>query len=145
LRAILSGLQETLQETWLQDKECRAGAGELALNRAMCHAEIGIHDDDSAFKMTKKQKFPHLVGSKWTAQQSTWGWRHFQVANRKNEGQWVFAELVAACDPDVRFWMNAQQLRQRSLWQAGWKSLAEQRPSELADDAEETQEYQAPA
>jgi len=111
----------------------------------MCHAEIGIHGDDSALKMTKKQKFPHLVGSKWTAQQSTWGWRHFQVVNRKNEGQWVFAELVAACDPGVRFWMNAQQLKQRSLWQAGWKSLAEQRASGLADDAEETQEYQAPA
>lgn len=73
--------------------------------------------------MTKKQKFPHLVGSKWTAQQETWGWRHFQVVNRKNEGEWVFAEMVAACDPSVRFWMNAKLLKQRSLWQSGWQPL----------------------
>ena len=54
------------------------------------------------------------------------GWRHFQVVNRKNEGQWVFAEMVAACDPTVRFWLNAKQLKNRSMWQAGWQSLQEQ-------------------
>jgi tryptophan-rich hypothetical protein len=73
----------------------------------------------------QKQKFPYLVGSKWTAQQTLMGWRHFQVMNRKNQGQWVFAELVAACDPNVRFWINAQQLKKRSLWQAGWQPLQE--------------------
>ncbi|MGB3570897.1 MAG: TIGR02450 family Trp-rich protein, partial [Phormidesmis sp.] len=30
---------------------------------------------------TAKKKFPHLVGSKWTAQQKTMGWRHFHVVN----------------------------------------------------------------
>lgn len=78
-----------------------------------------------AIAMSKKQKFPYLVGSKWTAQQTTWGWRHFQVVNRKNQGRWVFAEMVAACDPTVRFWLNAQQLKDRQLWQAGWQSLQE--------------------
>lgn len=76
--------------------------------------------------MAKKQKFPHLVGSKWTAQQKTLGWRHFQVVNRKQEGNWVFAELVAACDPKVRFWINAKGLKNRNLWIAGWQSLQEQ-------------------
>lgn len=75
--------------------------------------------------MPKKQKFPHLVGSKWTAQQKLMGWRHFQVVNRKNEGKWVFAEIVAACDPNVRFWLNAKQLKNRSMWQSGWQSLQE--------------------
>jgi tryptophan-rich hypothetical protein len=75
--------------------------------------------------MSKKQKFPYLVGSKWTSQQTTWGWRHFQVVNRKNEGRWVFAEMVAACDPTVRFWLSAQQLKDQQLWQAGWQSLQE--------------------
>lgn len=84
-------------------------------------------------KMAKKQKFPHLVGSKWTAQQETWGWRHFQVVNRKNQGQWVFAELVAACDPSVRFWMNAQPLKDRSQWQAGWQPLQSLRPDQVSD------------
>ncbi|MBW4519383.1 MAG: TIGR02450 family Trp-rich protein [Scytolyngbya sp. HA4215-MV1] len=75
--------------------------------------------------MSKKQKFPYLVGSKWTAQQATMGWRHFQVINRKNQGTWVFAEVVAACDSDVRFWLNARLLKDRRLWQAGWQSLQE--------------------
>lgn len=75
--------------------------------------------------MAKKQKFPFLVGSKWTAQQKSWGWRHFQVVNRKNEGKFIFAELVASCDSQVRFWLNAQQLKDRSLWIPGWLPLQE--------------------
>ena len=75
--------------------------------------------------MIKKQKYPYLLGSKWTARVKTWGWRHFQVANRKNEGKWVFAEMVASCDPAIRFWINAQQLREREIWQAGWVPLKE--------------------
>jgi tryptophan-rich hypothetical protein len=75
--------------------------------------------------MSQKQKFPHLLGSKWTAQQPTLGWRHFRVINRKNEGKWVFAELVAACDESVRLWVNAQALKDRDLWAAGWQTLEE--------------------
>lgn len=73
---------------------------------------------------SRRQKFPHLLGSQWTAQQSTWGWRHFRVINRRTSGDWVFAELVACCDPQVRFWINAQQLQNRQLWQAGWQPLS---------------------
>lgn len=73
--------------------------------------------------MAKKQKFPHLVGSKWTAQQTVEGWRHFQVVNRKNQGKLVFAEIMASCDPAVRLWINAQSLKNRTLWQAGWQPL----------------------
>jgi len=76
-------------------------------------------------KMSKRQKFPHLVGSKWTATRSTWGWRHFQVINRSQQGQWVFAEMVANCAPKVRFWLNAEQLYADSDWLAGWRSLEE--------------------
>lgn len=79
--------------------------------------------------MAKKQKFPHLVGSKWTAQQKLMGWRHFQVVNRKNEGKWVFAELVSACDPEVRCWINAKLLKNSRLWSAGWQTLNEIRGS----------------
>jgi tryptophan-rich hypothetical protein len=45
------------------------------------------------------------------------------VANRKEEGRWVFAKLVASCDPTVRLWVNAKQLKNRSLWQPGWQPL----------------------
>jgi tryptophan-rich hypothetical protein len=75
--------------------------------------------------MSKSRKFPHLLGSKWTAQEATFGWRHFQVVNRKNEGKWVFAELVSSCDPRVRFWINAKILRDRRRWMAGWQTLQE--------------------
>ena len=75
--------------------------------------------------MAKKQKFPHLLGSKWTACQKTLGWRHFQVINRKNKDKWVFAEMVASCDSNARFWINAQQLKDQNLWEAGWKTLKE--------------------
>jgi len=74
----------------------------------------------------KKQKFPYLVGSKWTAQDQTFGWRHFQVKNRQHEGKLVFAELVAACDPAVRFWINAKNLQDKSRWQPGWQTLQAQ-------------------
>lgn len=80
--------------------------------------------------MPKKQKFPYLVGSKWTSRQKTWGWRHFQVVNRKNQGDLIFAEMVVSCDPNVRFWLNAKQLKNPSLWQAGWQSLEEMKEDE---------------
>ena len=73
----------------------------------------------------KKQKFPHLLNSKWTALEKTWGWRHFQVVNRKNQGKWVFAEMVASCDPKTRFWLNADRLKDDSSWHPGWKPLTE--------------------
>ncbi len=85
--------------------------------------------------MAKKQRYPHLLGSKWTAQQKTMGWRHFQVTNRKNQGAWVFAELVASCDDEVRFWLNAKLLNDRAVWLPGWKSLEEIRGEVVADDS----------
>ena len=75
--------------------------------------------------MKRKQKFPHLIGSKWTSCQKIDGWRHFQVVNRKNQNALVFAELVSACDPTVRFWLNARLLKEQAIWQAGWQSLHE--------------------
>jgi tryptophan-rich hypothetical protein len=75
--------------------------------------------------MAQKQKFPHLLGSKWTAREDTFSWRHFQVVNRKNEDKWVFAELMSSCDATVRFWINAKVLTDRRRWMAGWKTLEE--------------------
>lgn len=85
----------------------------------------------------KKQKYPHLLGSKWTAIQKTFGWRHFQVINRRNEGQCVFAELMSSCNDQVRFWINAKQLKDRELWLAGWKTLAEINSPPTADEDQE--------
>jgi tryptophan-rich hypothetical protein len=67
-----------------------------------------------------KRLMPRL-GSSWTARQTTWGWRHFQVRNIRRQGEFTFVEMVAVCDPKVRFWLNAQQLADRELWQPGWQ------------------------
>jgi len=79
--------------------------------------------------VVKKQKHPHLLGSKWTAREPTFGWRHFQVVNRHHQGSIIFAEMMAACEPSVRFWVNARVLQDNTLWLAGWQSLAEQAQS----------------
>jgi len=42
--------------------------------------------------------------------------------------------MIAACDPDVRFWLNAQQLKERALWQAGWQSLQEMKGVERPEE-----------
>ncbi|MBR8828198.1 MAG: TIGR02450 family Trp-rich protein [Gomphosphaeria aponina SAG 52.96 = DSM 107014] len=84
--------------------------------------------------MPKKQKYPRLLGSKWTSLEKTWGWRHFQVVNRKTQGKWVFAEMVASCDPSVRFWLNAQQLDDPSFWKAGWLPLQELSQADTEDN-----------
>lgn len=88
--------------------------------------------------MAKKQKFPYLLNSKWTAKTKMWGWRHFRVINRKNEGKWVFAEMVAACDPEVKFWVNARSLKDPLQWQAGWQTLQEIKSGELDEPPLET-------
>jgi len=85
--------------------------------------------------MAKKIKFPYLVGSKWTSAQETFGWRHFIVVNRKNESGLVFAELKAACDDSVRFWLNAKALQRPELWLAGWQTLQEQANPKRANHA----------
>lgn len=84
--------------------------------------------------MANKQKFPFLLGSKWTAKQKTWGWRHFQVINRKSQGKWVFAEMMSSCDSQVRFWINAKQLKDKNLWDAGWKTMSQINLPELEDE-----------
>jgi len=38
--------------------------------------------------------------------------------------------MVAACDPNVRFWINAKLLNDSSQWQAGWQSLQEMTETE---------------
>jgi hypothetical protein len=41
---------------------------------------------------------------------------------------------VASCDPNVRFWINAKLLQDRSQWLAGWQSLQEMEAIYSASD-----------
>lgn len=62
------------------------------------------------------------------------GMATFSSSERKNQGRFVFAEMVASCDENVRFWINAQQFKDRSLWQPGWQTLEEMNQPEEALD-----------
>ncbi|NJK64551.1 MAG: TIGR02450 family Trp-rich protein [Synechococcaceae cyanobacterium SM2_3_1] len=74
----------------------------------------------------RSTRYPHLLGSRWTSVEPQWGWRHFQVRQRQDQKRGlVFAELEAVCDPQVRFWLNADLLQERTLWQPGWQPLQE--------------------
>ena len=85
-------------------------------------------------KSRKKIKFPHLLGSKWTAVQPVMGWRHFQVHNRQERQGVVFAYLQSVCDESVSLWLNARQLKNRQLWLAGWQTLEDMFPERYPDD-----------
>jgi len=46
----------------------------------------------------------------------TFGWRHFRVKSKRRAGnkEW-FVEMVATCDENTQFWVNAQNLKVCSL------------------------------
>ncbi|GBG69981.1 hypothetical protein CBR_g4809 [Chara braunii] len=62
-----------------------------------------------------------IVDSKWTALERTFGWCHFRVESKKQQAKGIwYLEMVATCDPASRFWVNAQNLRDRDRWAMGW-------------------------
>ncbi|WP_038027395.1 TIGR02450 family Trp-rich protein [Synechococcus sp. PCC 7336] len=78
---------------------------------------------------SRKQKFPHLLGSKWTAVEPVMGWRHFQVRDRQERQGTTFAHLQSVCDDSASLWLNVRQLNNRQLWIAGWQALEEMFPT----------------
>lgn len=67
-----------------------------------------------------------IVGSRWTAMERTFGWRHFEVNSKvKLNGKDWFLEMVATCDSKSRFWVNANNLKDRERWSMGWLQKAE--------------------
>ena len=46
------------------------------------------------------------VGSKWTARETTLGWRHFSVIDRKSTDIGTYALMEATCETDVRIWVS---------------------------------------
>lgn len=62
----------------------------------------------------------------------TLGWRHFQVVRQKKHDKMVFLLVQASCDAAAQLWVNADNLKDRSLWAAGWLQMSEVRDPELA-------------
>ncbi len=70
-----------------------------------------------------------VVGTKWTALERTFGWRHFEVKEymhvlkadpRKKNGKQTYVLLEATCDASVRLWVDIEILKSRQIWSAGW-------------------------
>ncbi|GBF96823.1 hypothetical protein Rsub_09679 [Raphidocelis subcapitata] len=67
-----------------------------------------------------------VLDSKWTAMETTLGWRHFRVLQvRKASPRATFLLLQASCDASAQIWVNAQNLRDRQRWAAGWLQMSE--------------------
>eukprot|EP01018_Ginkgo_biloba_P038759 Gb_28552 [translate_table: standard] len=67
-----------------------------------------------------------IIGSKWTAMEATFGWRHF-IVHSKQRGlakEW-FLEMVATCDKNTHFWINSKNLKDRDSWSMGWLQRVE--------------------
>ena len=87
--------------------------------------------------MADKQKFPHLLVSKWTSRQKSWGWQ-LQVVNRKNQGLQVVAELAGDRLGEVV--NDAEYNKSGSYWswgnrqKAGRKSFEQEVSNEALDE-----------
>jgi tryptophan-rich hypothetical protein len=68
-----------------------------------------------------------VVGTKWTASEKTFGWRHFVVRSKRKEVTATFVELVSTCDTTVQLWLDARNLKDRARWSCGWLERAEMR------------------
>lgn len=38
--------------------------------------------------------------------EETFGWRHFQVIEKRKKGDQIFALMAATCDESTRFWVR---------------------------------------
>lgn len=63
------------------------------------------------------------VNANWTSVQEQFGWRHFRIVERRWRGKMLEVELMAVCDRNVRFWIEANTLLDQELYQAGWHDL----------------------
>jgi tryptophan-rich hypothetical protein len=69
------------------------------------------------------------------------GWRQFRVVGRRYANGGLEIELMAVCDPGVRFWLPAAELADRAHFMRGWRllsTLQENEPSAAVDYGEES-------
>jgi len=71
-----------------------------------------------------------IVGTNWTAHRRTRGWRHFEAigkspADKKCGKAHATVELAATCDRAITIHVSTRELKDRTLWSAGWKQREE--------------------
>lgn len=66
-----------------------------------------------------------IVGSKWTAMERVFGWRHFECKQKMKIAKRTYLLLVATCDDSARVWVHSDILKSRDVWAAGWLQKSE--------------------
>lgn len=103
---------------------CRFCRGSLSLPCERCEGRGNL--SRGGYQKRNPISLDRIIGSKWTAMERTFGWRHFRVCSKtKGQGKEWFLEMVATCDETSRFWVNAQNLKDRERWGMGWLQRVE--------------------
>ena len=104
--------------TWERTRVCGRCLGSEAIACAACAGAGRL--PAGGYNKRIPVNASRIVGSKWTALQRTFGWRHFRVTQKRKQGSEVFALMVATCDEATQLWLNVKNLKDRSRWAAGW-------------------------
>jgi len=48
------------------------------------------------------------AGSKWTAMERTFGWRHFRCVQKRGQGKATLVLLQATCDDSTQLWVRSR-------------------------------------
>lgn len=46
------------------------------------------------------------LGSKWTALETTFGWRHFRAMQKRRKGKDTYLLMTATCEETTQFWVS---------------------------------------
>lgn len=79
-----------------------------------------------------------VIGSKWTAMERTFGWRHFRVLQKKGQGKDTFVLMAATCDESTQLWVNMQNLKDRARWASGWLQRQEMQAAQEQQHRDES-------
>ncbi|XP_024532659.1 uncharacterized protein LOC112346931 [Selaginella moellendorffii] len=101
---------------------CCKGYGEMACEQCEGRGTLAL----GGYHRKNPVDMARVVGSKWTAMERTFGWRHYEARakQRMSDKEW-FVQMVATCDTTTQLWVNAQNLRDRKLWSMGWLQRSE--------------------
>ncbi|XP_057835065.1 uncharacterized protein LOC131045501 isoform X2 [Cryptomeria japonica] len=107
------------------------GRGKFACDKCDGKGSLGR----GGYQKKNPVNLDRIVGSKWTARETTFGWRHFIVySKQRGSAKDWFLEMVATCDKDTHFWINSKNLKSslhdiggpkfvwqdRERWSMGW-------------------------
>ncbi|XP_057835069.1 uncharacterized protein LOC131045501 isoform X6 [Cryptomeria japonica] len=84
------------------------GRGKFACDKCDGKGSLGR----GGYQKKNPVNLDRIVGSKWTARETTFGWRHFIVySKQRGSAKDWFLEMVATCDKDTHFWINSKNLK----------------------------------